>query len=76
MLQEDTPTIKGLSYVNVGLHYDPNAVDLLRAKLVYNFKLGKQNEAIAAYLKLSAIAPNHELIKCLSKKEGFCFNPN
>lgn len=56
-LVKNEPSEKALNYINVGLSYDPNAVDLLQAKVTYNLMLGKQEDATKAYSKLVVIAP-------------------
>lgn len=56
-LVQNYPSEKALSYLNRGLAYDPNAVDLLQAKVTYSLMLGKQEEATETYQKLITIAP-------------------
>ncbi len=65
-------TEEALLNINNGLKYDPNAPDLLKASMLYSFRLGKQNEALDAFNKLASLVPNNEMVKCLSK-EG-CFS--
>lgn len=57
-LIENLPTEKALRYLDRGLKYDRNAVDLLQAKVTYSLMLGKQIEATNAYNRLIIIAPN------------------
>ncbi len=56
-LAENFPSERALIYLNRGLTYDPNAVDLLQAKVTYSLMLGKQKDATDTYIKLIAIAP-------------------
>ena len=57
-LTENIPSEKALKYLDRGLNYDRNAVDLLQAKVTYSLMLGKQKEATEAYNRLIIIAPN------------------
>ena len=59
------PSEEALSYINKGLIYDPNAVDLLQAKMTYSLMLGKQKDATEAYKRLIVIAPKIAEIKNL-----------
>lgn len=54
-LVQNYPSEKALFYINKGLRYDPNAVDLLQAKVTYSMMLGK--DASETYAKLIKIAP-------------------
>lgn len=65
---QDEPSEKALSYLNVGLHYDPNAVDLLQSKFKYSYMMGKNEEALNTYQKLKKIAPDNEMIKLFTVK--------
>lgn len=56
-LIKNEPSEKALRYLNIGLNYDPNAVDLLQSKFTYSVMLGKNEEANRAYVRLSLIAP-------------------
>ena len=56
-LVENFPSEKALSYLDKGLSYDPNAVDLLQAKVTYSLMLGKQKDATEAYNRLIMLAP-------------------
>ncbi len=60
---KDEKTEQALTYINRGLDYDPNAADLLQAQMQYNYLLGKNDEAIRSYVRLSLIAPNSEIVK-------------
>jgi hypothetical protein len=52
------PTEQSLAYINRGILYDPNAVDLIKAEIQHSFALGKKDEAVRAFIRLSVIAPN------------------
>jgi hypothetical protein len=52
------PTEQSLAYINRGILYDPNAVDLIKAEIQHSFALGKKDEAVRAFIRLSIIAPN------------------
>lgn len=56
-LTENFPSEKALAYLDKGLNYDRNAVDLLQAKVTYSLMLGKQKEATEAHNRLIIIAP-------------------
>ena len=56
-LVENFPSEKALNYLDKGLSYDPNAVDLLQAKVTYSLMLGKQKDATKAYNRLIVLAP-------------------
>jgi hypothetical protein len=56
-LAKNEPSDKSLHYINAGLIYDPNAVDLLKAKITHSLMLGKQKDATEAYNRLSILAP-------------------
>ena len=56
-LAKNDPSEKALNYINAGLIYDPNAVDLLKAKITHSLMLGKQKDATEAYNRLSILAP-------------------
>jgi hypothetical protein len=62
---KDTPSEQALNYINIGLLYDPNATDLLQAKVKYSFMLGKNEEAKLAYDRLAILAPNSDIIDAL-----------
>jgi tetratricopeptide (TPR) repeat protein len=62
-LKINKPTEQALKYINRGLSYDQNSAELLQASMLCSFKLGKKNEAIRAYIRLSVIAPNSNIIK-------------
>jgi len=61
-------TEQALSFVNRGLEYDPNAGDLIQAEMEFSFLLGKNDEAIRAYNRLSLIAPNSKMIKMINNQ--------
>lgn len=63
---QDKPSEKALSYLNVGLNYDPNAFDLLRAKFKYSYMMGKNEEALNIYQKLQKLAPDSQIVKMFS----------
>ncbi len=56
-LVENFPSDKALFYLDKGLNYDHNAVDLLQAKVTYSLMRGKQKDATDAYIRLIAITP-------------------
>jgi hypothetical protein len=45
------------------LEFDPNAADLIQAEMEFSFLLGKNEETLRAYHRLSVIAPNSALVK-------------
>ena len=55
-LVENFPSEKALSYLDKGLSYDPNAVDLLQAKITYSVMLGK--DVTEAKSRLIMLVPN------------------
>jgi hypothetical protein len=55
-LSENYPSEKALSVLNKGLSYDPNAVDLLQAKVTYSIMLGR--DVTEAKSRLIMLAPN------------------
>ena len=61
---KNAPSFEVLSQVDKGLKYDPNAIDMLQAKVRYSYMLGKQNnaDAIGAYNKLLSMAPKSNII--------------
>jgi hypothetical protein len=69
-LMERQATEESLYYMNIGIAYDPNAVDLINGMMIYNFILGKNNDALIAFNKLAKLAPNSSIVKQLSKKEN------
>ena len=56
-LVKNFPSEEALNHLNKGLNYDPNAVDLLQAKVTYSLMLGRQKDATEAYTRLIKIAP-------------------
>jgi len=60
-LSENYPSEKALSVLNRGLTYDPNAVDLLQAKVTYSIMLGKN--ITEAQSRLIRLAPNLKAIR-------------
>ena len=68
-LIEGKPTEEALYYMNMGIAYDPNAVDLINAKMIFSFELGKNEDALKAFNRLALIVPNSSIVKRLSKKE-------
>ncbi len=63
VILKDDKSEQALAYIDRGLEYDPNAADLLQAQMQYNYLLGKNDEAIRSYVRLSLIAPNSEIVK-------------
>lgn len=61
-------TEEALYFINKGITYDPNAADLLAAKMQYSFTLGKNDDVVRAFNRLALIAPNSSIVKELSKK--------
>lgn len=56
------PSEEALNYINKGLNYDTNAVDLLQARMTYSLMLGKQKDATEAYSRLIVIAPKLKIL--------------
>lgn len=56
-LVKNEPSEIAIDYLNKGLRYDPNAVDLLQSKVTYSLMLGKQNDATETYSRLIRLAP-------------------
>ena len=56
-LVKNEPSEKALKYIDRGLRYDPNAVDLLQAKITYSVMLEKNEEVFNAYAKLISVVP-------------------
>lgn len=61
----EIPSDLALAYIDRGLKYDPNATDILQAKIRYSLLLGKKEEAVGAYNRLSLIAPNSDILNKL-----------
>ena len=58
-------TAEALYNINQGLNFDPNAADLLQAKIAFSYSLGKTDDTIRAYARLAMIAPNASIVKLI-----------